>query len=270
MKSISDPANMGPDASPAVKAAAEAKAEDDQAPQKAKAIRYLASRGCGECFPDTEDALIAAMDDCNESIRYEAVKGLRGSSGDACKCCRENSCCTEKLLKKLYEIAYEKDDSGCYKESSARVRRNARLVICACGGVISSEMQFIPIEGPTSADAEPIPAEPIAPPAETSAESAGPESSDADSAVANAPSASNAEPSNAEPSNAEPSNAEPSEITTQAGGSDDIDGISPIAVVGLLTERDSSPSNAAAPLGLFLPDDFDLTTESDDDSVGRE
>lgn len=249
MKSISDPANMGPDASPAVKAAAEAKAEDDKAPQKAKAIRYLASRGCGECFPDTEDALIAAMDDCNESIRYEAVKGLRGSAGDACKCCRENSCCTEKLLKKLYEIAYEKDDSGCYKESSARVRRNARLVICACGGVISSETQFIPSEGPTSSAAEPIPAEPIAAPVDTSAKSA-----DADAPMTDS--------------------VKTDQIATQPDGSDDLDGINPIAVVGLLTERDSSPSlnpnTEAMPTGFLLPDHFDLTTESDDDSVGRE
>jgi hypothetical protein len=146
LKSIADPANLGPDASPAEKAAAEAKMEEDKAPQKAKAIRYLASRGCGECYPDTADALIAALDDCSEVIRYETVRGLRGSAGGTCQCCRENSCCTPELLQKLYEIAYERDEYGCFVESSSRVRRNARLVICACGGVSSMPMDSLPIE----------------------------------------------------------------------------------------------------------------------------
>jgi hypothetical protein len=147
---ITDPANMGPDASPAVKAAAEAKAEEDQAPQKAKAIRYLASLGCGRCYPDTEDALLAALEDCNELIRYETVQGLRKSAGDACQCCRENSCCSPKLMEKLYEMAYEMDATGCYVEPSARVRRNARLVIRGCGGYLTGGAPVAPQEGPSS------------------------------------------------------------------------------------------------------------------------
>ncbi|OUT60796.1 MAG: hypothetical protein CBB71_07235 [Rhodopirellula sp. TMED11] len=153
---LTDPANSGPDASPAVQAAAAAKAEEDQAAQKAKAIKYLASKGCGECFPDTEAALHAALDDCAEVIRYETVKGLRGSTGGKCNCCRENSCCSPKLLKKLYDLAYERDDSGCFVESSARVRRNARLVICQCGGVPPLDPQRGPLEGPGGGPA-PVP-----------------------------------------------------------------------------------------------------------------
>ena len=145
---LTDPANSGPDASPAVQAAAAAKAEEDQAAQKAKAIKYLASKGCGECFPDTEAALLAALDDCAEVIRYETVKGLRGSTGGKCSCCRENSCCSPKLLNKLYDLAYERDDSGCFVESSSRVRRNARLVICQCGGVPPLDERSGPLEGP--------------------------------------------------------------------------------------------------------------------------
>ena len=148
VKSLTDPANLSPEASPAVQAAAKAKAEDDKAPQKAKAIKYLASRGCGECFPETEDALIAALDDCNESIRYGVVRGLQSSVGSCCQSCRTNSCCTPKLLKKLYKIAYDRDDQGCFVESSARVRRNARLVICKCGGVPMDVPGAVPIEGP--------------------------------------------------------------------------------------------------------------------------
>ncbi len=147
---ITDPANMGEDASPAVKAAAEAKAEEDKAPQKAKAIRYLASLGCGKCYPDTEAALLAALEDCTELIRYETVKGLRESAGDPCQCCRENSCCSPELLKKLYELAYEMNGAGCYIEPSARVRRYARLVIRGCGGVQTEVSQEPPVEGPSS------------------------------------------------------------------------------------------------------------------------
>ncbi|MEL6110792.1 MAG: hypothetical protein AAFU85_32705 [Planctomycetota bacterium] len=148
VRSLSDPANLSPEASPAVQAAAKAKAEDDTAPQKAKAIKYLAGRGCGECFPETEDALIAALDDCNESIRYGVVRGLQGSVGTSCQSCRTNSCCSPKLLQKLYKVAYERDDQGCFIESSARVRRNARLVICKCGGVPMDAHEALPIEGP--------------------------------------------------------------------------------------------------------------------------
>ncbi|WP_143543842.1 hypothetical protein [Rhodopirellula sp. MGV] len=148
IKSITDPANMEPGASPAVQAAAKAKVEADKAPQKAKAIRYLASQGCGECYPDTEDALLAALEDCSEQIRYEVVRGLQSSVGGCCQSCKENSCCTPKLLKKLYQVAYDRDDAGCFVESSARIRRNARLVICKCGGVPSEMENGVPIEGP--------------------------------------------------------------------------------------------------------------------------
>ena len=46
---IADPANLQSD-NPAIKAAAKAKAEQDLAPQKIKAIKYLATVGCA-AFP---------------------------------------------------------------------------------------------------------------------------------------------------------------------------------------------------------------------------
>ena len=48
---ITDPANLGEDASPAVQAAAKVKAEEDGAQQKIKALRYLATIGCGGSIP---------------------------------------------------------------------------------------------------------------------------------------------------------------------------------------------------------------------------
>lgn len=161
--SLTDPANSSEDASPAQQAAADAKAEADLAPQKAKAIKYLASLGCGECYPDTAEALLAALEDCNEMIRFETVQGLRKSIGGACQSCRQNSCCTPELLKKLYELAYGKDHNGCFIEPSARVRRCARLVVAACGCSVEGDASFetSPMEGPSAAGAESPTAEPI-------------------------------------------------------------------------------------------------------------
>ena len=100
MTAISDPANLESD-NPAVKAAAEVKAEEDQAAQKAKAIRYLATIGCGGCYPDVQEALLAALDDCTEVVRYEAAKAFYEKSGSPCKICSGDSCCSEEVLKKL-------------------------------------------------------------------------------------------------------------------------------------------------------------------------
>ncbi|MCA9131957.1 MAG: hypothetical protein KDA45_02335 [Planctomycetales bacterium] len=155
IRSITDPANTSETASPAVKAAAEAKAAEDEAPQKAKAIRYLASLGCGKCYPDTEAALLAALDDCNEMIRLETVKGLRKSIGDACQSCRQNSCCSPKLQEKLRKLAFDTDSSGCFIEPSPSVRRNARLVLQSCGGSQTEIAPAPPLEGPPSAPAAP-------------------------------------------------------------------------------------------------------------------
>ena len=73
--SITDPANLESD-NPAVSSAAAVKAEEDAAAQKAKAIAYLASVGCAGCYPGIEDALLAALDDCTELVRFETAKAL--------------------------------------------------------------------------------------------------------------------------------------------------------------------------------------------------
>ncbi|MAI78104.1 MAG: hypothetical protein CL917_04120 [Deltaproteobacteria bacterium] len=163
MLAITDPANMSEESSPAVKAAAEAKKEEDKAPQKIKAVSYLASLGCGKCYPDTEQAMLSALDDCNEAVRFAAVKGLRKSVGNGCSCCRQNNCCSLPLLKKLAEMGYDKDESGCYVEPSARVRRYARLVVCGCGGPSPKTEKGEPMEGPPAASVSlsPTPEEPV-------------------------------------------------------------------------------------------------------------
>jgi hypothetical protein len=141
--------------SPAVQTASKIKAEEDAAPQKIAALRYLATIGCAGCYPGVEEAFIAALDDCTEAVRYEAVMALRKSACGCCKCkeCCKDGCCSEKIQKKLREMAYETDDMGCPKESSERVRRIARLALRQCGP---------PVMKPEPAT-EPTPTKPAAP-----------------------------------------------------------------------------------------------------------
>ncbi len=167
LKLIADPANLSEDAPPTVKTAAEIKQKEDQAEQKIKGIRYLATIGCGGCYAGVEEALLASLEDCTEEVRYETAIALRKSVGRECRFCAEKACCSEKVQKKLYEMN-DVDSHGCYKESSERVRRQARLVLRACGPVIPVADEVIEqngsgqqngetvIEGPGGED-EPIP-----------------------------------------------------------------------------------------------------------------
>jgi hypothetical protein len=154
---ITDP-KMAASSNPAEAAAAGAKADEDAAPQKIKAIRYLATLGCAGCYPGIEDALLESLDDCTEEVRWEAAKALRELSGKPCSTCKIKSCCSPKVLKKLDEVA-NKMEKGCYKESSARVRREARLALGGCGGTppaSSGTPQEGPTEGPPAAEPKPV------------------------------------------------------------------------------------------------------------------
>ncbi len=149
--------------SPAVQAAAEVKAEEDKSAQKTKAIQYLASVGCVSCYSGIEKGLLAALDDCTEAVRYEAVKGLRKAAGEPCASCKSGSCCTPNIVKKLEKIARETDAQGCFVEPSARVRRVARLALSNCRGTLPAEPEPTPEEGPsgdTATEPKPEP-EPI-------------------------------------------------------------------------------------------------------------
>ena len=155
LTAIADPANAESPV-PAVATAAKVKAEEDAAEQKIKAIRYLASVGCTDCYPDIEKALLAALDDCTEAVRYEAVKAIRKTTGDPCRSCRATHCCKPEILARLQSMAYDLKDACCYQEPSDRVRRLARLVLSECrGAVIAPTGQ--PAEGPRREVAETFP-----------------------------------------------------------------------------------------------------------------
>lgn len=145
---ITDPANLEPGAPAAVKTAAEVKAQEDQAAQKIKALRYLATIGCGGCYPDVEAAFIAGMDDCTEEVRYEAVLAIRETTGKNCCFCAQGACCTEKIQNKLRDLAFKEKYACCPAEPSARVRRQARLALAACGPPVVIEEPETPEEAP--------------------------------------------------------------------------------------------------------------------------
>ncbi len=138
---ITDPANMEEGAPPAVQAAAEIKQEEDAAPQKIMAIRYLATLGCGGCYEKVEDALLEGMSDCTEEVRFEAVKALQCKPECGCKFCSSPSCCSAKVRKRLLEL------TTCEKEPSARIRRVARMALACCNSKPLEE-EDIPREGP--------------------------------------------------------------------------------------------------------------------------
>ena len=199
---------------PAIKAAAKAKAAKHEICKKKKALEYLANLGCSPEHPEVGPAIIAAMGDPDEPVRYAAVKAalqtaagcqsreqkksMRKSLGcievchdlkkkiekKFCDCidrifgkappkerpcvkkmkeCHENvmshftgeqnckdhskedcpcgnghgPCCSPEMREKLQQLAYGRDDNGCFLETSERVRDVAGLALqacCACDG----------------------------------------------------------------------------------------------------------------------------------------
>lgn len=163
LKRIADPANLE-STNPAIKAAAEIKQAEDLKAQKIKAIKFLAKMGCG-CY-DKEgkitDALIAAMDDCTPDVRLAAIEAIEtAASGECCSKCGSTTCCSEKVTKRLSEIAYERDDSGCPLEPSAEIRAAAAKALCTCcpnraTGPIEEDVPDEPLPIPTPVVPDPV------------------------------------------------------------------------------------------------------------------
>jgi hypothetical protein len=128
---ICDPACLQ-SPSPAVATAASIQQAEAAAPAKIQALGFLATQNmCRN--PQVEEAFLAAMDDASDSVRIAAVQGVLNSK-EACGCCANPcaSCCTPAVQSKLYQMAYSKDDRGCWCEPNAKARRLARLAACAC------------------------------------------------------------------------------------------------------------------------------------------
>jgi hypothetical protein len=134
VKGLADPANLESDV-PSVKKAAEIKQAEDMKKQKIKAVKYLASIGCG-CYDkdgEVSGALAASMDDCTEDVRLATVQAIRDAAeGQPCEQCGQSCCCKEVVVLQLARLAYERDDKGCWVEPSERVRQLAAETLRIC------------------------------------------------------------------------------------------------------------------------------------------
>ncbi len=115
LKRIADPANLAVD-NPAIQAAAKIKMDADLAPQKIKAIRYLATVccGCAKNRDEVKQALLAALDDCTEEVRYEAAIAL-------CQCANR--------LRDLRQSQLLRRKSGCQAHQGSRGPGPQRLLV---------------------------------------------------------------------------------------------------------------------------------------------
>lgn len=160
LKALNDPANLeSPD--PAIKRAAEIKKAEDLKPQKIKAIKYLTSIGCG-CYDkdgSVTKALIAAAEDCTEDVRLTTMTEIsEAANGKCCSNCGQVCCCNDDMLKKLAQIAYERDEYGCYSEPSKRVREAAAEALAACcPGAVPLEVLAPEKKEPPKTDPVPVP-----------------------------------------------------------------------------------------------------------------
>ena len=71
------------------------------------------------------EALLAALDDCTEEVRYQAAIAFCEAAGNPCQNCDRNGCCNAAVMTKLEEMAHGQDEKGCFKEASSRVRAAA-------------------------------------------------------------------------------------------------------------------------------------------------
>lgn len=133
---IADPKNLEEAKPKMLKAAAEIKQDQDLKKQKIKALKFLGEVNCG-CYnkdDKVEAAFLEALEDCDPDVRTAAIEALSNAAGNCPKCCRtgcEVTCCTEKMFKKLEDIAFG-TKNGCYKEPVEEIRAAAKALMCKC------------------------------------------------------------------------------------------------------------------------------------------
>ncbi|HVA48666.1 MAG TPA: hypothetical protein VNH11_20030 [Pirellulales bacterium] len=173
LKAIADPANLDPGNGPAINKAAEIKQKEDLAPQKIKALKYLATIGCG-CYPGVEEALAKSLkfgDECTEEVRYEAALAIQEAAESNCAKCGKSCCCTVEMMQLLNDVATARDADGCFLEPSARVREAACQALLACRRRVPvyPAPPVVPVDGGEIIPREPLPGEVV--PKESSAQS---------------------------------------------------------------------------------------------------
>jgi hypothetical protein len=173
------------------------KKEEKKVPLKVRAIKYLGTLDC-QCYPEIVDALLASLDDCSEKVRYAALEALHHKCGDkgcclhlhkhkeqancgscgTCDTCTNGNCppcdcagcaCQKKVIERLNQLLLARDEFGCLKEKSQRVRSLATLMIEEClvrhqphPGVMAPEPAAKPDAVPDAVPDAPAPAAPAA------------------------------------------------------------------------------------------------------------
>ena len=130
LKAIADPANLQSGNLP-IETAAKIKQQEDLAPQKIKALKYLATIGCG-CYKGVKEAFMDALDDCTEEVRLQAAESIAEAADTKCAKCSNACCCDAEMMQKLNDVATLRDDKGCFVEPSAEVRAAACQALLAC------------------------------------------------------------------------------------------------------------------------------------------
>jgi len=107
---IADKKNAESD-NPLLAIAAKAKQDADLAPQKLKAIKYLATLGCG-CNADIEDAVLAGLDDCTAAVRAASVRLVLSGANktDICDTCENGR---KRRFKKKRVLCGKCKGRGC-------------------------------------------------------------------------------------------------------------------------------------------------------------
>lgn len=153
--SIADPKNLEEGAPEMLKAAAQIKMDQDLAPQKIKALRYICSIGCSCYNKQTagliEKVLVEAMQDCTVDVRLAAMQVVLANAGNKCACSGQGqceTCCSEGVVKKLQEIAYKMNDKGCYIEPNQQVRNLAERALSACPPLVEPVEEQDPVDEP--------------------------------------------------------------------------------------------------------------------------
>ena len=109
---IADPANLEEGKPEMLKVAAKMKIDQDLAPQKIKALKYIGSVGCS-CYNKqtagvVEAALMEGMKDCTVDVRIAAVQVVLDNAGSACGCQGQcETCCSRGVVKLLEELAFK-------------------------------------------------------------------------------------------------------------------------------------------------------------------
>lgn len=130
LKAIADPANLQSQ-NPAIKTAAQIKQQEDLKKQKIKALKYLATIGCG-CYAGVKEAFMDALDDCTEAVRLQAAESIAKAADTKCDKCGGTCCCDAEMMQKLNDVATARNDDGCFKEPSSAVREAACEALMAC------------------------------------------------------------------------------------------------------------------------------------------